>query len=75
MANELRDVLAEAGDWMSAQDAFRLCGVINGTLTERVEELYAELRKLDVVEKRLEIKPELDSQGRKIGDLLKLKAQ
>ncbi|EOD8932028.1 restriction endonuclease [Pseudomonas aeruginosa] len=75
VANELRDVLAEAGDWMSAQDAFRLCGVINGTLTERVEELYAELRKLDVVEKRLEVKPELDSQGRKIGDLLKLKAQ
>ncbi|WP_342248032.1 hypothetical protein [Pseudomonas sp. OTU2001] len=75
VANELRDVLAEAGDWMSAQDAFRLCGVVNGTLTERVEELYAELRKLDVVEKRLEVKPELDSQGRKIGDLLKLKAQ
>ncbi len=75
VASELRDVLAEAGDWMPAQEAFRLCGVVDGALTERIEELYAELRKLDVVEKRLEVKPELDSQGRKIGDLLKLKAQ
>ncbi|MCG9098211.1 restriction endonuclease subunit S [Laribacter hongkongensis] len=75
MVSQLIDVLAEAGDWVPAQEAFRRCGVADGALTERIEELYAELRKLDVVEKRLEVKPKLDSQGRKIGDLLKLKAR
>lgn len=75
VVSQLIDVLAGAGDWVPAQEAFRLCGVADGALTERVEELYAELRRLDVVEKRLEIKPELDSHGRKIGDLLKLKAR
>lgn len=75
VASKLVEVLAEANDWVSAQEAFRRCGVADGALTERIEELYAELRTLDVVEKRLEVKPELDSQGRKIGDLLKLKVQ
>lgn len=75
MVSQLIDVLAEAGDWVPAQEAFRRCGAADGALTERIEELYAELRKLDVVEKRLEVKPKLDSQGRKIGDLLKLKAR
>lgn len=75
VVSKLVDVLTEANDWVSAQEAFRRCGVADGALTERIEELYAELRTLDVVENRLEFKPELDSKGRKIGDLLKLKAQ
>ena len=46
MASQLIDVLAEAGDWVPAQEAFRRCGVADGALTERIEELYTELRKI-----------------------------
>jgi len=73
MVSKLIDVLAEAGDWISAQEAFRRCGVTDGAQTDRVEELYAELRKLDV-DKRLQVKPIMDEQGRKQSDLLKLVA-
>lgn len=47
MASQLIDVLAKADDWMQAQDVFELCGVSEGTLPDRIEELYAELRSLD----------------------------
>lgn len=47
MASKLMDVLAEAGDWLPAQEAFRRCGVADGAQTEQVEVLYAELRALD----------------------------
>ena len=47
MVSKLIDVLAEAGDWLPAQEAFRRCGVADGAQTERIEELYAELRALD----------------------------
>lgn len=73
MVSKLIDVLAEAGDWIPAQEAFRRCGVTDGAQTDRVEELYAELRKLDV-DKRLQVKPITDEQGRKQSDLLKLVA-
>lgn len=43
---KLVDVLAEAGDWITAEETFRRCGVTDGTSTERIEELYAELREL-----------------------------
>jgi type I restriction enzyme S subunit len=43
----LESVLEKANDWMDAQEAFRACGVTDGTDTDRIEELYAELRKLD----------------------------
>lgn len=74
MVSKLMDVLAEAGDWMPAQEAFRRCGVADGAETEQLEALYAELRKLHVVEKRVQVKPETDEQGRKTGDLLKVVA-
>lgn len=74
MENKLIDVLAEAGDWLPAQEAFRRCGVTDGALTERIEELYAELRELDKVG-RLAVAPVLDDQGRKLHDLLKLLAK
>jgi type I restriction enzyme S subunit len=41
---KLFDVLAEAADWLPTKDAFRHCGVVDGTQTSRVEEVYAELR-------------------------------
>jgi len=47
MAIKLKDVLTEAGDWLSAQEVFRRCGVIKGTETDRIEQLYAELREID----------------------------
>ena len=41
---KLIDALKSAGGWVSAQDAFRLCGVGDGTDTDEIERLYAELR-------------------------------
>lgn len=73
MVSQLIDVLAEAGNWVPAQEAFRRCGVIDGALTERIEELYAELRKLDKAG-RLAVEAETDAQGRKLYDKLKLLA-
>lgn len=73
MMSRLIDVLAEAGDWVPAQEAFRRCGVADGALTERIEELYAELRKLDKAG-RLAVEAVTDAQGRKLYDKLKLLA-
>lgn len=73
VVNKLIDVLADAGDWVSAQEAFRRCGIADGALTERIEELYAELRKLDKAG-RLAVEAVTDAQGRKLHDKLKLLA-
>lgn len=73
MVGQLIDVLAKAGDWVPAQEAFRRCGVADGALTERIEELYAELRKLDKAG-RLAVEAVTDAQGRKLYDKLKLLA-
>lgn len=71
MANKLISVLEDASDWITAQEAFRLCGVTDGTSTERIEELYSELRILDKAG-RLQIDTVTDEQGRKLYDRLKL---
>lgn len=73
VVKKLIDVLEEAGDWVTAQEAFRRCGVADGALTERIEELYAELRKLDK-SSRLAVEAVTDAQGRKLHDKLKLLA-
>lgn len=73
VVSRLIDVLAEAGDWVPAQEAFRRCGVAAGALTEHIEELYAELRKLDKAG-RLAVEAVTDEQGRKLHDKLKLLA-
>lgn len=73
VVSRLIDVLAEAGDWVPAQEAFRHCGVADGALTDRIEELYAELRKLDK-EGRLAVEAVNDEQGRKLYDKLRLMA-
>ncbi len=71
VVSRLIDVLAESGDWVPAQEAFRRCGVADGAVTERIEDLYLELRKLDKAG-RLAVKPVRDEQGRKLFDELKL---
>ncbi|MFA6917192.1 MAG: restriction endonuclease subunit S [Parachlamydiales bacterium] len=73
MVSKLMDVLAEAGDWLPAQEAFRRCGVADGAQTEQLEALYAELRALDKAG-RLAVEPVTDTQGRKLHDRLKLLA-
>jgi type I restriction enzyme S subunit len=73
VVSQLIDVLAEASDWVPAQEAFRRCGVADGAPTERIEELYAELRKLDKAG-RLAVEAVTDAQGRKLYDKLKLLA-
>ncbi|WLQ14239.1 restriction endonuclease subunit S [Hahella aquimaris] len=47
----LEEVLKSKADWIEAQEAFRECGVTDGTETDRIEELYNELRKLDKAER------------------------
>lgn len=71
---KLKEVLAEAGDWLSAQEAFRRCGVADGTDTDRIEQLYAELRELDKAGE-LVAEPVRDAEGRKLHDRLKLAAR
>lgn len=73
VVSQLINILAEAGDWVSAQEAFRRCGVVDGAETDRIEELYAELRKLDNAG-RLAVEAVTDAQGRKLYDKLKLLA-
>jgi type I restriction enzyme, S subunit len=66
------ETLKEAGDWIAADDAFRRCGLFEEGATDRVEELYAELRELDIAG-RLETQAVRDKQGRKLYDRLRLK--
>ncbi|MCA3030014.1 MAG: restriction endonuclease subunit S [Rhodocyclaceae bacterium] len=73
MLRKLTDVLAEAGDWVAAQEAFQRCGIGKGTDTDQVEALYAELRALDKAG-RLAVETVTDKQGRKLHDRLKLLA-
>ncbi len=69
----LEEVLADAGDWLDAQVAFLGCGLSDRSTIDDVEELYAQLRRLDV-EGRLDSCAQFDDQGRKISDKLRLKA-
>lgn len=71
--SKLIDVLADAGDWLPAQEAFRRCGVADGAETDQIEVLYAELRALDKAG-RLAVEAVTDAQGRKLNDRLKLLA-
>lgn len=71
VVRKLIDVLAEAGDWLTAQEAFSRCGVADGASTERIEGLYADLRQLDKAG-LLAVKPVHDKEGRKLHDKLKL---
>lgn len=43
----LLDVLTAEDRWIDAQEAFKKCGIVDGTSIDRVEEIYAELRKLE----------------------------
>jgi type I restriction enzyme S subunit len=73
VVRKLIDVLAEAGDWLPAQEAFRRCGLADGALTDQIESIYAELRILDKAG-RLAVEAVTDGQGRKLHDRLKLLA-
>lgn len=43
----LLEVLTAEDRWVDAQEAFEKCGVVDGTSTDRIEEIYIELRKLE----------------------------
>ncbi|EIT7140263.1 restriction endonuclease subunit S [Vibrio parahaemolyticus] len=47
LMNTLLEVLTAENDWIDAQDAFQKCGIVDGTSTDRIEEIYTELRKLE----------------------------
>ncbi len=40
----LLEVVRAANDWLSAQDAFRQCGIADGAETNAIEKIYEELR-------------------------------
>ena len=70
MGKKLIDVLAEAGDWMTAQEAFRGC-ISEGATTDLVESIYAELRELER-NNRVAVEPVRNALGVKVHDRLKL---
>ncbi|HFU2361828.1 TPA: restriction endonuclease subunit S [Klebsiella variicola] len=74
LEKSLEHVLIEANDWLPAKTAFQNCGVGNGSSTEEIERVYAELRDLDVAGK-LESETVTDSQGRKVYDRIRLKVE
>ncbi|OEF42915.1 restriction endonuclease subunit S [Vibrio cyclitrophicus 1F289] len=43
----LLEVLTAEEGLIDAQEAFRQCGIVDGTSTDRIEEIYAELRQLE----------------------------
>ncbi|MFS1981894.1 restriction endonuclease subunit S [Vibrio lentus] len=43
----LLEVLTAEDGWIDAQEAFKKCGIVDGTSTDRIEEIYTELRKLE----------------------------
>jgi type I restriction enzyme S subunit len=74
VVKKLIDVLRDAGGWMNAQDAFRGCGIVDGSATELIEDVYAELRELER-SKRVAVEAVRDAQGQKLYDRLKLTAE
>jgi type I restriction enzyme S subunit len=72
VAGTLEEALADAKGWLTAQEAFRRCGVADGTETDRIEQLYRELNTL-LRSDRLSVEPIRDSAGRKLSDRLKLR--
>ncbi|WP_149242220.1 restriction endonuclease subunit S [Dyadobacter sp. 32] len=71
MNRKLIDVLSDANDWISAQEAFKLCGVGKNATTEEIEPVYAELRSLDH-QGYIEIETIRDTNGKKLFDQIKL---
>ena len=65
MARSLEEVLIEEAAWMPAQEAFRRCGIADGSETDAIEVLYSELRTLDKAG-RLMVEAVTDDTGRKL---------
>lgn len=71
MKKNLIEVLRDANGWMTSQEIFHCCGVVDDAQTETIELIYSQLRELDKAG-QLVVEPVMDSQGRKIYDKLKL---
>jgi type I restriction enzyme S subunit len=65
---DLITVLTARQDWISAQDAFRDCGIADGAETEAIESLYAELRYL-VKEARIQVERRGDEDWLRLVDV------
>lgn len=72
MARKIHEVLSESQEWLTAQEAFQLCGIEHSSQTEEIETVYAELRNLDQ-SGLLEIDAVYSVDGTKQYDRLKLK--
>ncbi|MEG4587927.1 restriction endonuclease subunit S [Microcoleus sp. MOSTC5] len=62
---DLISVLESADSWLSAQDAFRECGVSDGAETDMIEKLFVELRDLEK-EDRIEVERRGDEEWLRI---------
>ena len=69
---KLFSVLTNAGGWITAEQAFRECGIANGSNTLEIESLYARLKEMDAAGELL-IEAVRDKRGQKIGDRIRLK--
>nr|WP_282611480.1 restriction endonuclease subunit S [Vibrio crassostreae] len=47
LMDTLLEVLTAEEGWIDAQEAFKKCGIVDGTSTDRIEKIYTELRKLE----------------------------
>lgn len=73
LAKSLEQVLRDADEWLPAQTAFQRCGIADGASTADIEQIYSQMRVLDMAGK-LEAEAVTDSEGRKLYDRLRLKA-
>ncbi len=73
MARTIIEALAEAKDWLAAQELFASCGVRDGSSTEDVEKLYRQLLDLERQD-RVEIEEVSDPlTGAKLGNRVRLR--
>ena len=73
MAHTIIEALAEAKDWLAAQELFASCGVRDGSSTEDVEKLYRQLLDLERQD-RVEIEEVSDPlTGAKLGNRIRLR--
>ncbi len=73
MARTMIEALAEAKDWLAAQELFASCGVRDGSSTEDVEKLYRQLLDLERQD-RVELEEVSDPlTGAKLGNRVRLR--
>ncbi|MEN5039887.1 restriction endonuclease subunit S [Stenotrophomonas sp. TWI1149] len=74
VSSMVKAALKESEDWITAQDLFKRCGVVDGASTEQIEDIYSQLRSLEI-SGALEVQAIRDDNGRKMYDRLRLRRE